>query len=68
MKMSLEKTEESFSGNCPICEALVSLEGDVEESEILSCPDCQSVLVVELRQGNNLILAEAPEIEEDWGE
>ena len=66
--MSLEKTEKFFSGNCPVCEARVALEGDVEESEILSCADCQSVLVVEQCQGNTLILAEAPEIEEDWGE
>ena len=36
--------------------------------EILACPECRSLLVVEARQGGRMVLAEAPAIEEDWGE
>lgn len=52
---------------CPICDASVNLSSDAEISEILSCCDCQSSLVVEAL-GNEPVLGVAPAIEEDWGE
>ena len=58
----------SLTGNCPVCEAEVYPESDVEESEILACQDCHSSLVVETVAGARVILDEAPQIEEDWGE
>ncbi|MGB8952254.1 MAG: hypothetical protein WCC06_06270 [Candidatus Aminicenantales bacterium] len=67
--MSMKSMEEvSVRGNCPVCEAFVSPEGTIEETEILYCPECQSVLVVDSLTGSHLVLSEAPLIEEDWGE
>ena len=58
----------SMEGTCPICEAEVSLKEDILVSEILSCPDCHSVLVVEAIDDQRASLREAPAIEEDWGQ
>jgi Zn-finger nucleic acid-binding protein len=67
--MSTERIEEmSLRGNCPLCAALILRSAAVDETEILSCPECLSMLVVDRLEGNNLILGEAPEIEEDWRE
>lgn len=54
-------------GTCPICEADLQFE-EVEESEVVVCDDCGTRLVVEEVSGRKLVLAEAPEVEEDWGE
>ncbi len=54
--------------NCPICEGEIKLPGDTEESEIISCPECENRIVVASAIGKNIVLEEAPEIEEDWGE
>lgn len=53
---------------CPICDTEVTLEKDTEESEIISCPDCRSRLVVTSLKNNTATLKEAPQVEEDWGE
>ena len=53
---------------CPICEALVSIADGTVESEIITCEDCGNRVVVESIRGVEVVLAEAPEIEEDWGE
>ena len=58
----------SISGECPICDASIVPEERVEESEVLSCPDCQSMLVVDRVHNLALVLQQAPQIEEDWGE
>lgn len=50
---------------CPECEAEFDLE-DVEEGEIVDCPDCGVEL--EVISVSPLELALAPEEEEDWGE
>jgi lysine biosynthesis protein LysW len=66
--MSMNQLAMEVRGECPVCAAgIIAAEG-VEESEILTCPECQSKLVVDSRQGQSLILSEAPIIEEDWGE
>lgn len=54
--------------NCPICDALVTLPENSEESEIISCPDCHTRLVVADLKGSAAILQEAPKVEEDWGQ
>ncbi len=51
---------------CPVCEAQVSLPGDVLQGEILACDDCGTEL--ELTELAPLTLAEAPEVAEDWGD
>ncbi len=57
-----------LNGTCPICEANLRVNEDVEISEILSCPDCNTLLVVEAKEDHTITLKKAPEIEEDWGE
>ncbi len=51
---------------CVVCEGDVVLPAEVMEGELLTCPDCGTELeVVSL---NPLTVAEAPEVQEDWGE
>ena len=66
--MALKVVENDLSCECPVCEALVIPPQGVEESEVISCPDCQSILVVDSIQAGCLSLEEAPQMEEDWGE
>ncbi len=56
-----------MKGACPICDALLEFEG-VEEAEVIACSDCGTRLVVEEVRENEVVLSEAPEIDEDWGE
>lgn len=66
--MSLELNSQTPSGECPVCDGVVRGPADVELSEILYCPDCQSMLVVESLARGRLRLSQAPDMEEDWGE
>ena len=66
--MALKVVENDLSCECPVCEALIIPPQGVEESEVISCPDCQSLLVVDSVHADCLSLAEAPQMEEDWGE
>lgn len=58
-------TNTAVSAACTECDAriaaLVALPG-----EILDCPDCGAEL--EVRSVSPLVLALAPQVEEDWGE
>jgi alpha-aminoadipate carrier protein LysW len=51
---------------CPECAAELDLAPDVEEGEILVCPDCGVEL--EVMSLEPITLELAPEVEEDWGE
>ncbi|MGC9522108.1 MAG: lysine biosynthesis protein LysW [Anaerolineae bacterium] len=51
---------------CPECEGELMLDENVEESEIIVCPDCGVEL--EVLSVDPIELAMAPEVEEDWGE
>jgi alpha-aminoadipate/glutamate carrier protein LysW len=51
---------------CPECEGTVDVDVDVEEGEILECPECGVEL--EVLSTNPLELGIAPQEEEDWGE
>ncbi|MEK6916790.1 MAG: lysine biosynthesis protein LysW [Nanoarchaeota archaeon] len=51
---------------CIECGADVETAKDVEEGEILTCPDCGAELEVALADPVTLVLA--PEEEEDWGQ
>lgn len=53
---------------CPVCSFEFSLNPEIEESEILVCPKCQSRLFVEKIEDSKVILGEVPLTEEDWGE
>ena len=51
---------------CPECQAQLTLGDDVQQGEIVVCPDCGVELeVVGLAP---IALELAPEVEEDWGE
>ena len=54
------------SKECVGCGASVQLPNDVMENEIMQCSDCGVEL--EVLSVEPLILAMAPEVEEDWGE
>lgn len=51
---------------CVICECSIPLASGTVEGEILLCPDCGTEL--EVLTLNPVQVAEAPEVEEDWGE
>ena len=51
---------------CLECAAELDLAPDVEEGEIVICPDCGVEL--EVMELDPITLELAPEVEEDWGE
>ncbi|MCP4535905.1 MAG: lysine biosynthesis protein LysW [Chloroflexi bacterium] len=51
---------------CLECAAELRLASDVEEAEIVVCPDCGVEL--EVMGVDPVTLDLAPEVEEDWGE
>ncbi|GGY63598.1 lysine biosynthesis protein LysW [Streptomyces omiyaensis] len=51
---------------CPECEEPVTLGASVRLNEILECGGCRSEL--ETVALDPVVLALAPEVEEDWGE
>lgn len=57
-----------ITGICPVCDAQVSLNSDVETSEVVSCYDCKTKLFIENIAEKKAVLKKAPEVEEDWGE
>ncbi|MCS7184098.1 MAG: lysine biosynthesis protein LysW [Patescibacteria group bacterium] len=57
-----------FNANCPICGSQINFSTLPEENELLNCGNCNNRLVTKSVIGNEIILAEAPNIEEDWGE
>jgi len=52
--------------NCVVCEGKVLVSDELMEGEIITCPDCGSEL--EVISLDPLTVAEAPEVQEDWGE
>jgi alpha-aminoadipate carrier protein LysW len=51
---------------CPSCESDVRIDESVRLNEIIECASCRSEL--EVVAVNPVVLALAPEVEEDWGE
>jgi len=66
--MSMTQPEILVRGTCPVCAADVVPAARPEESELLPCPECRTMLVVDGTAGGRVALSEAPRIEEDWGE
>ncbi len=52
---------------CPTCDFQFKLK-EAEESEIVTCKECGVNLVVKKVGKKEVILEEAPAVEEDWGE
>lgn len=57
-----------MKANCPICDSNLKFSGSLLESEVLECMDCKRKLVVKNIGKKGIKLAEAPAVEEDWGE
>lgn len=55
-----------MSVQCPECDGAVQLAAEVQQGEIVVCPDCGVDL--EVTALDPLTLALAPMEEEDWGE
>lgn len=66
--MSPEQLAVEIQGRCPVCAAFITPPPSAEETEILPCPECQTMLVIDGFEGRRMRLSEAPRIEEDWGE
>lgn len=52
--------------DCPVCDFDVTAPEDPIEGELLECEDCG--IELEVLSVDPIVLAEAPEEEEDWGE
>jgi alpha-aminoadipate carrier protein LysW len=57
-----------LTGICPICDGNIKMASDTTESEVISCPECKTRLVVDKVTDKTVSLSKAPEVEEDWGE
>ena len=55
----------TITTNCPECDAALALE-NVQQGEIVACPECGSEL--EVMSLDPFTLALAPMEKEDWGE
>lgn len=58
----------STKSNCPICDGTITIPDNTEETEVLTCPECENRVVVTKIDDKQVELEEAPQIEEDWGE
>lgn len=56
------------SGECPVCAGAVTLQADTQATEVVTCGECKTKLVVDSITGQNATLSQAPAVEEDWGE
>ncbi|MEU5635049.1 lysine biosynthesis protein LysW [Streptomyces rishiriensis] len=54
------------TATCPSCESDVALDAASRQHEIVECADCRGEL--EILSLDPVLLALAPEVEEDWGE
>lgn len=57
-----------MSADCTVCDAHMQLAVDLCESEVVTCGECKSNLVVDKIVGSTVNLSQAPAVEEDWGE
>jgi len=58
----------SITAECVVCAEPIAVGADVEKAEIVPCNACgQEHEVAEVGAGG-VVLAAAPEVEEDWGE
>ena len=58
---------QTYKAQCPICDGQFTLSG-IELSEIVSCNECKSRLVIKSIKSDQVQLAEAPAVEEDCGQ
>lgn len=58
--------QDTTAWNCPGCDGEIPPTSPVVQNEIVECPECR--LELEVVSAEPLMLAIAPEVEEDWGE
>ncbi|GGL99345.1 MULTISPECIES: lysine biosynthesis protein LysW [Micromonospora] len=51
---------------CPQCGGGISVPESVQLNEILECPECRAE--IEVMSVDPLLIAVAPDVDEDWGE
>lgn len=51
-----------------MCDLTILLGAGTRETEVITCTDCKTRLVVEKIEGEDATLAQAPAVEEDWGQ
>lgn len=56
------------NADCIICGSTLNFPQNVEVSEIITCSECHTRLVVEKIGAEGIIVNKAPDVEEDWGE
>jgi len=56
----------SRTANCPVCGAELTVAPDAVVSEMLVCTSC--CVALEVRALDPVLLDEAPQEEEDWGQ
>ncbi|MBI2337550.1 MAG: lysine biosynthesis protein LysW [Candidatus Levybacteria bacterium] len=57
-----------LSSECVVCDADVKIPQNTQVSEVISCAECKTGLVIENIKGTTIRLSKAPVVEEDWGE
>lgn len=57
-----------YNSQCPICGSNITFNSLPEENELLTCNECNNRLITKSVVGEEIVLEEAPTIEEDWGE
>ncbi|MEI6532579.1 MAG: lysine biosynthesis protein LysW [Candidatus Roizmanbacteria bacterium] len=58
----------TLQATCPVCDVTNVISTSVEVSEIITCTDCNTRLVVDAIGPQGVTVSEAPAVEEDWGE
>ena len=66
--MSTMQEIQTVQGTCPVCAGILPSSGSFVVTEIVGCPECQSMLVVAGFADGSPVFGEAPRVEEDWGE
>ncbi|MBI2036517.1 lysine biosynthesis protein LysW [Candidatus Microgenomates bacterium] len=57
-----------MQAQCPICDANITLSNNIEVAEIITCTECKNRLEVGSINQKDVVLKEAPKVEEDWGQ
>ncbi|MCF7846053.1 MAG: lysine biosynthesis protein LysW [Candidatus Peribacteraceae bacterium] len=57
----------SKPAKCPKCDAGLVIADDAEVGEIITCDECSAELEVK-ELDPNVVLDDAPAVQEDWGE
>lgn len=57
-----------LNGLCAVCGGSLNIPQNIEVSEIITCGECHTRLVVDKIEADRIVVNKAPDVEEDWGE